>query len=141
MFRTPTSVRRRRRLQCYCDGRPAKFYNHPRARYHSRRRFIYYCRRDALFISVVYPYPRGTVPAAMSDTRGDGPATSENELLLKRRKQTASVSFLFRGSTGGRTPDGPIVFTVISYYIILSLSRMVLRARGNRPCTAAVVVV
>jgi len=58
------------------------------------------------------PYLPRTPDPMMSDIRGDGPATSENE-LSKRRKQAESVSFLFRASTGGRTPDGPIAFTVI----------------------------
>lgn len=64
-------------------------------RYHSRRRLYLF--------SLSYPYPsdRLTADHPVSNTRGDGPATSENE--LKYRKQTESIIiillFLFSVST------------------------------------------
>ncbi|CAH1736083.1 unnamed protein product [Aphis gossypii] len=85
-------------------------------RYHSRRR-----RRLYLF-SLSYPYPSDKLAAdhPVSNTRGDGPATSENE--LKYRKQTESIIiillFLFSVFTAGRrTPDDAtiVVFIVITY--------------------------
>jgi len=83
-------------------------------RYHSRRRFYLF--------SLSYPYPSDKLAAdhPVSNTRGDGPATSENE--LKHRKQTESIIiillFLFSVSTAGRrTPDDAIVVLIVITYV------------------------
>lgn len=83
-------------------------------RYHSRRRLYLF--------SLPYPYPSDKLTAdhPVSNTRGDGPATSENELKYRKQTECVIIILLFLFSVcpppRRRTPDDAIVvFIVITY--------------------------
>jgi len=121
------AVQRRhgRRTSRYYDDRPAKLYNRPCAlslpsSSSSLHYYYYYYCREVLFIFVVYPYPSRPRTEPMPDTRGDCPATSENQ--FKFRKQTECIFFSLLVATGGRTPDDTIVL-IVTPIIVYALTR------------------